>query len=157
MYRIGSIVLLLALVGSVEAQGKPSKDPVQMGGAKPVSEQIREVELAMSSDEYSELTLQDKSTVKASLSQIQSEIGDHERVDQLPPQKQVAIFNEQEKVNTILTRSHADSRVVCRREKTVGSNFPNNVCMTVAQRRDALEAARKNMRDANRSQLIPMD
>ncbi|MFL9584459.1 hypothetical protein [Stenotrophomonas sp. AB1(2024)] len=157
MYRIGSIALMLVLVASVQAQAKPGKDAVQMGGAKPVSEQIRDVELAMASEQYSELTLENRSAVQASLKQIQAQMGDYERVDQIAPQKQVAIFNEQEKINTILTRSHADSRLICRREKTVGSNFPKNVCMTVAQRRQAEDAARTNMRDAKRSQLIPLD
>lgn len=128
-----------------------------MGGEKSVSEQIRDVELAMASEQYSELTLENRSAVQASLRQIQAQMGDYDRVEQVAPHKQVAIFNEQEKINTILTQSHADSRLVCRREKTVGSNFPKNVCMTVAQRRQAEEAARTNIRDVNRSQLRPQD
>ncbi|WNH47965.1 MULTISPECIES: hypothetical protein [Stenotrophomonas] len=157
MYRIGSIVMMLALAGSAHALAATSKDAVQMGGAKPVAEQIREVELAMASDKYSELTLENKSAVQASLNQIRAQMGDHERIDQVAPQNKVAIFNEQEKINTILTQGHADSRLVCRREKTVGSNFPTNNCMTVAERRRATENARTNMRDVNRSQLIPLD
>lgn len=157
MYRIGSIVLMLALAGSAHALVASSKDAVQMGGAKPVSEQIREVELALASEKYSEVSLADKSAVQTSLNQIRTQMGDHERVEQLPPHAQVAIFNEQEKINTILTRAHADSRLVCRRERTVGSNMTTNHCMTVAQRRQAQDAARKNMMEGNRSQLKPMD
>ncbi|WP_367346830.1 hypothetical protein [Stenotrophomonas bentonitica] len=149
--------MMLALAGSAHALAATSKDAVQMGGAKPVAEQIREVELAMASDKYSELTLENKSAVQASLNQIRAQMGDHERIDQVAPQNKMAIFNEQEKVNTILTQGHADSRLVCRREKTVGSNFPTNNCMTVAERRRATENARNNMRDVNRSQLIPLD
>ena len=157
MYRFGSIVVMLALAGSAHALAASTKDAVQMGGAKPVAEQIREVELAMASDKYSELTLENRSAVQASLNQIRAQMGDHERIDQVAPQNKVAIFNEQEKINTILTQSHADSRLICRREKTVGSNFPTNNCMTVAERRRATENARTNMRDVNRSQLIPLD
>ncbi len=152
MYRIGSIVLMLALAGSAHALAASGKEAVQMGGVKPVSEQIREVELALVSDKYSEVSVADKSAVQASLNQIRTQMGGHERVEQLPPQVQVAIFNEQEKINTILTRGHADSRLVCRRERTVGSNMTTNNCMTVAQRRQAQDAARRNMHDANRSQ-----
>jgi len=157
MYRIGSIVLLLALAGSAHALAASSKDAVQMGGAKPVAEQIREVELALVSEKYSEVSLADKSAVQASLNQIRTQVGDHERVEQLSPQAQVTVFNEQEKINTILTRAHADSRMVCRRERTVGSNMTSNHCMTVAQRRQAQDAARKNMMEGNRSQLKPLD
>ena len=157
MCRIIAITLMLALTGAVHAQGKSGKEAVQMGGGKPVSEQIRDVEVAMGSERYSELTLEDKSAVQRSLNVIRQQMDGQERVDQVAEQKRVTIFNEQEKINTILTRGHADSRLVCRREKTVGSNFPNNVCLTVAQRRAAEEAARTTMRDANRSQMTPLD
>ncbi|MGH8462695.1 MAG: hypothetical protein ACRER5_01035, partial [Pseudomonas sp.] len=85
MYRIGSIVMLLALLGSTNALAKPSKEAVQMGGAKPVSEQIAEVEQALSTEQYSEVSMADKSVVRASLAQIREQMGDHESVEQVAP------------------------------------------------------------------------
>jgi hypothetical protein len=51
-------------------------------------------------------------------------MGDHERIEQVSPQDRTEIFNDQEVINTIMTRAHADSRMVCRRERTTGSNMP---------------------------------
>ncbi|MBS9727203.1 hypothetical protein, partial [Stutzerimonas stutzeri] len=65
-----------------------------------------------------------------------------------------AVFIAQEVHNTILTRARADSRMVCRRERSTGSNMPQSVCMTVAQRRKAQEDSRKVL---NGIQSFPAD
>lgn len=44
------------------------------------------------------------------------------------------------------------NRVICTREHEVGSNRPKKVCMTVAQRDELRERARRNMDDTRRSQ-----
>ncbi len=156
MSRFISIALLMCLAGAVQAKAD-SKQVVQMDKTTPLSEQIAEVEKALSSEHYSEVTLEDKSAVRSALERIRLRTDGVERVDALSPQAKIDVFNDQEKINTILTRAHADSRLICRRERITGSNFPQNVCMTVAQRRQAEEAGRDTMRNAHRSQLRPMD
>lgn len=42
-------------------------------------------------------------------------------------------------------------RIVCTREKVVGSNRPKKVCMTVAQREEIREMARFNMDERQRN------
>lgn len=42
-------------------------------------------------------------------------------------------------------------RIVCTREKVVGSNRPKKVCMTVAQREELREMARFNMDERQRN------
>lgn len=44
------------------------------------------------------------------------------------------------------------NRVVCTREHEVGSNRPKKVCLTVAQRDELREQARRNMDDSRHSQ-----
>lgn len=44
------------------------------------------------------------------------------------------------------------NRMVCTREREVGSNRPKKTCMTVAQRDELREQARRNMDDSRRSQ-----
>ena len=61
-----------------------------------------------------------------------------------------ALINDQEVINPIMTRAHPDSRMVCRRERTTGSNMPQSVCLTVAQRRKAQEDSRKALNDSQR-------
>jgi hypothetical protein len=42
------------------------------------------------------------------------------------------------------------SRVICTREHVVGSNRPQKVCMTVAQREELRDAARRTMDDSRK-------
>lgn len=43
------------------------------------------------------------------------------------------------------------NRIVCTREHEVGSNRPKKVCMTVAQREELRERARRNMDESRRA------
>lgn len=101
---------------------------------------------------YSEIAPQDLQTVKESLARISSLLEGSEGVDRLPEATRVRVFNEQEQVNTLLGQAHADSRMICRRERATGSNRPTNTCMTVAQRRRARDAATDFLRFNPRAQ-----
>ena len=65
----------------------------------------------------------------------------------LNAQQKADVFNDQERINTLLTKALEDSRLVCRRERKVGSHRMITECMTVAERRQAYESAQKAMRD----------
>ena len=53
----------------------------------------------------------------------------------------LALVNEQNQINQILSQAAADSRLVCRREAQIGSLRTTTQCKTVAERRrDAQEA-----------------
>lgn len=84
---------------------------------------------------YSEIAARDRQRVRESLDRISGLLGDAQSVDQLPEVAKVEIFNQQELVNTLLTRAREDSRLVCTREKKVGSHRATNNCKTVAERR----------------------
>lgn len=101
---------------------------------------------------YSELAPDDVQVVQQSMARISRLLGSAQSIDQLPELTRVEIFNEQERINTLLVRAHADSRMVCRREKPTGSNRPTNVCLTVAERRRHQEAASNFFRYNPRSQ-----
>ncbi|MBO9715446.1 MAG: hypothetical protein J7507_01195 [Pseudoxanthomonas sp.] len=88
---------------------------------------------------YSEISPNDRQRVTASLNRISSLLGDAGSVEQLPETTRIEVFNEQELVNTVLTQAREDSRLVCTREKKVGSHRATNNCMTVAQRQRARE------------------
>ncbi len=88
---------------------------------------------------YSEIPVQDRQTVKESLDRISGLLGGAQSVDQLSEAARVEVFNQQERVNTLLTRAREDSRMVCTRERKVGSHRTTNSCMTVADRRRARE------------------
>ena len=107
---------------------------------------------------YSEIAADDAQVVRSSLARITSLLGSSTAsVDKLPHHTRVQVFNEQERINTLLLRAHADSRMVCRREKATGSNMSTNVCMTVGERRRAADAARDFLRNNPRAMSRPID
>lgn len=135
MRRIALIAVALIAIGSVEA--KPKELPVTMTADAPVAEQIQKVESALHSESYSEISLEDKSRVQQALGRIKLKMEGHTLSSELSPQDRTAVFNDQEVVNTVMNRAKEDSRMICRRERSTGSNMAQSVCMTVAQRRKA--------------------
>lgn len=103
-------------------------------------------------DVYREISPEDMQVVRDSLARMSSLLGDVQDVKRLPEATRVEVFNEQERVNTLLTRAHADSRLLCRREKPTGSNRPINRCMTVAERRRERDNAQDLMRHHKKSE-----
>lgn len=150
MYRTTTLALMLSLGLAATVQAKAQKEAVRMDATTPVSEQIRRVETAMGSEDYSEIGLEDKSRVQQALNRIKVRMNGREKVDELAAQERTDVFNEQEIVNTIMSRAQADSRMVCRRERLTGSNMPQSVCLTVAQRRKAQEDSRQALTDQQR-------
>jgi len=140
MRRIALVAVALLAAGAVQA--KPNELPVTMTGDTPVAEQIQRVETALASESYSEISLEEKSRVQQALGRIRLKMEGHTLASELSPQDRTAVFNDQELVNTVMNRAKEDSRMVCRRERSTGSNMAQNVCMTVAQRRKAQENGR---------------
>ena len=65
----------------------------------------------------------------------------HERSTELSREDQMAVFNALEAISAILNRAE-DERMICRRERSVGSRFATEVCRTVAERRGDSRDAR---------------
>ncbi|MDQ7310605.1 hypothetical protein K7565_15755 [Stenotrophomonas maltophilia] len=145
MYRITMIALLLGLSGTVSA--KPEKTAIQMDGQAPVAEQVRRVERALDDGEYSEMSADDRAQVQQALARITQRMGDHSTLQELPPQVQAEVFNDQERINTVLVRAHEDSRQICQHTRTTGSNMPKSRCLTVAERRRIEEKGKALLND----------
>ncbi|HEL2978952.1 TPA: hypothetical protein UMB92_001798 [Stenotrophomonas maltophilia] len=145
MYRITMIALLLGLAGATAA--KPQKAVVQMDRQSPVSEQVRRVEQALDDGDYSEISADDRSAVREALARITARAGSHQNLQELPPQVQSEVFNDQERVNTLLTRAHDDSRQICQYTRGTGSNMPKSRCLTVAERRRIAEKGKALLND----------
>lgn len=148
MRRVTVLALALVLVGA--AQAKPKAEAVKMTADEPVAAQIARVDAALRSDEYREISMEEKSRVQQALGRIRLKMEGRELVTELSPKDQTLVFNDQEVVNTVLTRAREDSRMVCRRERTTGSNMQQSVCLTVAQRRKA-EANGRALLDDHKS------
>jgi len=68
----------------------------------------------------------------------------HERSTELSREDQMTVFNSLEAISAILNRAE-DDRMICRRERSVGSRFATEVCRTVAERRADSKEARDKM------------
>ena len=102
---------------------------------------------------YTEIKAEDGRQVRASLDRIAGLLDGRPSVESLSEAEKVKVFNEQEVVNTILTRARADSRVVCTRERRVGSHRTTSVCYTVAERRRMHDQTQNALIDNRRVQL----
>ncbi|MBE5271172.1 MULTISPECIES: hypothetical protein [Stenotrophomonas] len=145
MYRVTMIALVLCLSGAAVA--KTEKSALQMDRQAPVAGQVQQVEKALQAPEYAELSADDRSQIQQALARITQRMGDRQRVDELPPQVQAQVFNDQERVNQLLARAHDDSRQVCTYQRTTGSNMPKGRCLTVAERRRIEEKGKALIND----------
>jgi hypothetical protein len=102
---------------------------------------------------YSEIDSADREKVKAALARIATVLDQSDGVDQLKEQQKVEVFNDQELVNSILTKAGEDSRLVCKRVRKTGSHMTSNQCMTVAARNRAMEHAQEELRRTPAQQL----
>ncbi len=100
---------------------------------------------------YSELSDKDRVAVNEALDRMETALASAGGVTGLDAEQKVRVFNDQELVNSILAKAGDDSRLVCRREKQIGSNRITTQCMTALQRARQTEEARKTMTDSQRS------
>ncbi|MEO6102033.1 MAG: hypothetical protein ABIP44_00135 [Pseudoxanthomonas sp.] len=131
---------------SGEAAGKQAVD---LSGS--FADQKKSIETNLADGEtYSEISRQDRDQVRSALQRISSTLEITGSVDTLSDVEKAQVFNDQELVNTLLTSAGEDSRLICKREKKVGSNRTTTQCETVGQRRRAAEDSQKAMRDNQR-------
>ncbi len=95
---------------------------------------------------YAEISRGDRARVRESLDHISGALDGIPSVDALPEDVKVRVFNEQEKINTILTQAAAASRLVCDRDTPTGSRMAKTTCQTVAERDRRREADRDHLR-----------
>lgn len=101
-------------------------------------------------ERYAEIKSDDKTKVLAALDRMQQTLGPGTSIESLSPDAKVALYNDQEVINTILTDAQEASREVCKRNRTVNSRLKSSECHTVAEwerrRERARELAEKNKR-----------
>lgn len=141
------LAMLLPAFASADEYEAVTFDPSRFAAQKAA------IESDLSEGLYSELSRTNRDAVRSALARIEAAVAGKSRISELDDATRVQVFNDQELINTTLTQAAEDSRVVCRREKKLGSNMPTNVCMTVAERRRAMEHAQQQTRNFNRSSL----
>ena len=127
------IFALLLLPFTAQATAKDQEDLNVV--AQPFQQQAAQIrEDIATGDKYAEIAPEDRTSVLAALTRIDTQLSAAGNVDGLSEAAKVAVFNDQELINTILTKARDDSRMLCRREVVTGSHRKQNVCLTVAER-----------------------
>lgn len=145
--------LLLLLPGLLLATTVLAADKMPMREIQPSGfDQQRNaiVDGFASGERYAEIDAEQKVKVLAALDRMQQILGPSTTIEQLAPEAKVALYNDQEIVNTILTDAQEASREVCKRNRTVNSRLKASECHTVAEwerrRERARDLAEKNKR-----------
>ncbi|MBD9479427.1 hypothetical protein [Pseudoxanthomonas sp. PXM02] len=106
-------------------------------------------------EKYVEINPHDANKVKEALSRMSGQLArGNGTVDGLSAEQRVTVLNDQELINAILTRAGEDSRLICKREKPVGTRRTITHCITVAERRRHRDEVQNEMDKNFRSPII---
>ena len=146
MKRLMLLVCLSALCALSTMAHAAGQAPDAIGDFRAYREQVL-ADLAQG-ERYSEIRPQDRATVTRTLQTMLAMVENaNGSVGQLNADEKVVLFNHQEAVRTILSGAEADSRMVCKRERRVGSQMLQSSCRTVAQARRQREESRNGLSD----------
>jgi len=157
-----AIVLGMLLATASVAQAKVDSLPARdaSGGKLDVqspfeAQQQRILNDLAGGEKYAEISPGDATKVKEALGRMSSQLarGDG-TVDALSAEQRVAVLNDQELINAILTHAGEESRLVCKREKPVGTRRAITHCITVAERRRHREEAQNELDKNFRSPMM---
>ncbi|KOQ70358.1 hypothetical protein [Stenotrophomonas maltophilia] len=138
--------LALAATASASKQGGEV-----FASGKPLQQQLERIEVELNDGEtYSELTMADRSRVREALVRLRAAVEQYPNRDLMPERVRTDVINDQQVVNTVLTQSREDSRLICQREKATGSNRHTTQCMTVAERARQKDKAQRDMGQVQR-------
>lgn len=145
-----SLLLSVPLLASAKIDSEAARSvssPQALNVESPFQEQRQQILADLATGEkYSEISQQEQRDVRSALDRIAQQIDAAGSVDALSEDQRLRVFNDQEVVNTILTRAGEDSRMVCKRERSVSTRLSSTQCLTVAQRRKLREEAQDHMR-----------
>lgn len=138
--NVCSFLLALAMLAGPASAAAPKSEAGKTGVALEAgpsfADQREAIEKALADGKtYSEISATDREEVRSALSRMAMHLDGGRSVQDLPEATKAIVFNDQERINQILTQASEDSRVVCTRQTKVGTHRPVTQCLTVAERR----------------------
>jgi hypothetical protein len=128
------LVLLLPLAAGAET-------PLRLDAADLDSQRTAiETDLA-GNERYREISAEDRRAVLEALERIDAHLADGRDPAALDDATRVELAAAAEQVNILLARAAADSRMICARERPIGTRMAVNVCRSAADRRRDREQA----------------
>ena len=143
MKHLAWILLLLAgAAGAVEDAGESLRvaSPAAFAESRALIERaVRE------SEQYRDLQEVDRRALFKALDRMERTLAGIRGVDELDDRTRTQLYNDQELINNVLTQARDDSRMICKREKKVGTHRITNICITAGERR----RQKQRIEDAN--------
>ena len=130
---------LLWVAGAATANDHPNLD------AGAIRKQQQEIRTAIEAGRgaYKDLPDAKKRELLSKQDRVLSLIGNRSRTTELNEYQQIELFNNLEAIQAIIN-SAEDDRMICRRERPTGTNRPQTICKTVAQRRAERESIERD-------------
>jgi hypothetical protein len=130
-----AIALSLVLVAGV-AHAVPGKDPVAYEGHAPrdFPAQVAEIEAGMQyGGPFAALDEGQQARVRRLLADMAGILDGVDSVERLSQPDVARLFNAQEEANALLTGRPMNERMVCKRERKLGSNLSHMNCQVIAE------------------------
>jgi hypothetical protein len=142
MHRIGRLGLFALVIAATSAFAKENyREPAFNADTRDsfakVSEGVREQ--IKPGGRYEYVNDKERFTIGQKLDDMNTLFSDHDSVASMSQQDKIQLFNDQETVNSILTKRDGE-RVICKKEAPIGSHIPITTCHTYAQEQDAHKA-----------------
>lgn len=155
--RAAFLVVLVALFAPLAALAQGSGDAafqLRLGEGRSFDQQRDElIEEMRDGGRFGEISDEARAEVIAALDTMAELLDGQASFGHLDEEDKIRLFNAQEIANTHLTVAREDSRIVCKRERKVGSHFKTSICNTVAEWTIQREAAHDAMSQKQRGPI----
>lgn len=135
-------ILLFPCFVAMAANGSEPK-PLEISEIVEQQNQIR-ADVTAGKGRYASMSRAERTGLLAKQAELMTIIADKESVDELTDTQRMEAFNKLEWIQAAINDEEAD-RLVCRREKTIGSQRVTRVCRTAEAERQYREEARQRM------------
>lgn len=147
MLRTIAFSVLLAVTAPLAAHAATEVFKLDATSAADFRVQADELRREMApGGKYEKLTPADQARVGKQLDRLQAMYDKRAEGGSISNKDQVALVNASEEINAVLSGDE-DQKMVCEQVRKLGSNRTEKVCLTVAQRKAAREAAKADMNE----------
>ncbi len=146
---LAASVLLAANCFANDTKADPDK--VDLTYAQFTAQKTEFVQNMEDGKTYKEISPESKARVVVLMDRMEARLKSAGSAANLTMAARTDFFNDQEEVNTLLTKAGKDSRLVCRRTQEVGSHQYTNRCRTLAEMKREHDAAQDTMGRATHS------
>ncbi len=142
MFAFRIVIAIMLLSASIVA----GANGVAQTNIEAIREQQQQIRLGVQErkGDYKDMSEADRSKILAEQAKVERLTQGKTSTSDLDERSRMELFNSLETIKAIVT-SAEDDRMVCERVKRTGSNRPERVCKTVAQRRAEREDAVRDL------------